>query len=111
MATAYAYRRVSTIDQAQHGFSLEAQKDAANAYYQMLIHTQEKYKDQGVFSLYFEPFEAEIFGFVKNGIVNYIWCDNQKSVKRKLDFAKEKGLRGISAWALGQEDPKMWKHF
>ena len=92
-------------------YELGNPKKIANVTYEISAATQEKYKDQGVFSLYFEPFEAEIFGFVKNGIVNYIWCDNQKSVKRKLDFAKEKGLRGISAWALGQEDPKMWKHF
>ena len=44
MSKAYAYIRVSTVDQAENGFSLQAQKDAAEAYYSMLVH-QDKYKD------------------------------------------------------------------
>ena len=45
MPTAYAYRRVSTVDQAQHGFSLSAQKDAAKAYYVALKSATDKYPD------------------------------------------------------------------
>lgn len=44
MSKAYAYIRVSTVDQAENGFSLDAQKDAASAYYDMLLH-QERYSD------------------------------------------------------------------
>ena len=45
MSTAYAYRRVSTVDQARHGFSLSAQKDAAKAYYVALKSATDKYPD------------------------------------------------------------------
>ena len=38
MSKAFAYIRVSTVDQAENGFSLDAQKDAARAYYEMLLH-------------------------------------------------------------------------
>ena len=92
-------------------YELGNPKKIANVTYEISAGTQKKYKDAGVFSLYFDVFEAEIFAFVKNGRVNYIWCDNEQSVERKMNFAQNKGLRGISAWALGQEDPKMWKHF
>ena len=42
MCKAYAYIRVSTVDQAENGFSLGAQRDAAVAYYEMLRH-QDRY--------------------------------------------------------------------
>lgn len=42
MSKAFAYIRVSTVDQAENGFSLDAQKDSAKAYYQMLS-CQERY--------------------------------------------------------------------
>ena len=45
MPTAYAYRRVSTADQAVHGFSLSAQKDSAKAYYVALKSATDKYPD------------------------------------------------------------------
>ena len=44
MSKAFAYIRVSTVDQAENGFSLDAQKDAARAYYEMLLH-QERYPE------------------------------------------------------------------
>ena len=44
MCKAYAYIRVSTVDQAENGFSLDAQKDASVAYYEMLRH-QSRYSD------------------------------------------------------------------
>ena len=42
MSKAYAYIRVSTVDQAENGFSLDAQKDSAEAYFKMLA-CQERY--------------------------------------------------------------------
>jgi DNA invertase Pin-like site-specific DNA recombinase len=44
MRKAYAYIRVSTVDQAESGFSLDAQKESARAYYDMLIR-QDRYAD------------------------------------------------------------------
>tara|TARA_R100000458_G_scaffold14673_3_gene12453 strand:- start:89 stop:886 length:798 start_codon:yes stop_codon:yes gene_type:complete len=44
MSKAYGYIRVSTVDQAENGFSLAAQQDAAGKYYD-LLRTQDKYRD------------------------------------------------------------------
>ena len=43
LSKAYAYRRVSTVDQATHGFSLSSQKDSAKAYYVALTSATDKY--------------------------------------------------------------------
>ena len=44
MAKAYAYVRVSTVDQAANGLSLDTQEQSAKAYHNMLT-SQERYKD------------------------------------------------------------------
>ena len=44
MSIAYAYRRVSTVDQEKNGFSLPAQEVAAKAYYEALVHASDKYE-------------------------------------------------------------------
>jgi len=54
-------------------------------------------------------FGAEWFRFENNGIKQEIWCDNVDSWKLKQDIVKNYGLRGISVWALGQEDSRVWK--
>jgi spore germination protein YaaH len=40
-----------------------------------------------------------------------IWFENEESLRLKLDIVKNKNLRGFSAWALGFEDPAIWKTF
>jgi spore germination protein len=87
-------------------------KKVASVVYEVSKNTQEKYKENGVGSFYTDFYEAEFFAFIKKDTgVNYIWCDNERSVKVKLDYTKSKGLRGSSFWAIGQEDEKMWKNF
>lgn len=42
---------------------------------------------------------------------NYkIWYEDVRSWKAKLALAKAQGLRGISVWVLGMEDPATWKN-
>ncbi len=55
-----------------------------------------------------------------NGIMTYtvkingakekrvLWYENIESFKLKYNIIKKEGLRGFSAWALGQEDPRIW---
>jgi len=82
----------------------------ASVTYEVSKNTQKKYKDNGVFSMYLDSLGAEIFAFVKdNGSVNYIWCDNRESIKTKQEIVDDEGLRGMSFWALGQEDKNIWK--
>ena len=44
-----------------------------------------------------------------NGVNYTIWAENAESFQRKLDNIKQAGLRGYSAWVLGDEDPKVWE--
>lgn len=44
-----------------------------------------------------------------NGGVNeYVYIENGKSLKTKLDILKKYKLRGISVWVLGSEAPDFW---
>lgn len=54
---------------------------------------------------------AELIRFNRDGVDNAIWCDSAKGVQMKLDIIEERGLRGFSAWAIGQEDKTIWKLF
>ncbi len=85
-------------------------KKIANISYDRAAETQEKYKKNGVFKQYIKDYAAEVFVFVKDdNTINLAWCDNAESIKTKLNIVNKEGFRGISAWALGQEDPKIWK--
>jgi spore germination protein YaaH len=44
-----------------------------------------------------------------NGVNYTIWAENAESFQRKLDNIKQAGLRGYSAWVLGDEDPRVWE--
>ncbi len=53
---------------------------------------------------------AEKFKFTKGYADFVIWCDSVESVKIKQELIKTRGLAGFSAWALGQEDPAIWRY-
>ncbi|HRY31240.1 MAG TPA: glycosyl hydrolase family 18 protein [Candidatus Paceibacterota bacterium] len=53
---------------------------------------------------------AEKFEFTKGRADFVIWCDNDESLEIKEEIIKNKGLAGFSAWALGQEDPAIWRY-
>jgi len=57
-----------------------------------------------------EELGVEYFKFLRDGVQNEIWCDNAKSFEIKDKIISEKGLRGFSVWALGQEDNKIWNY-
>jgi spore germination protein YaaH len=65
-----------------------------------------KYKERS----FDENLGVEYFKFLRDGVQNEIWCDNAQSFKIKSDLISEKGLRGFSVWALGQEDSNIWKY-
>ena len=43
------------------------------------------------------------------GVFEWLWLENARSFRAKLDLAKAKKLRGFSAWVLGPEDEEIWK--
>ncbi len=91
-------------------------KKIANVTYPISAATQEKYKNYGVLSTYVDgEYETEVFLFIKpkdnSYALNIIWCDNKQSIEVKQKFAEKENLRGLSFWALGQEDPNIWDLF
>jgi spore germination protein YaaH len=54
---------------------------------------------------------AESFNYTYKKTDYSIWCENDDSIKAKLDLIEQYNLRGFSAWAIGQEPTWMWKIF
>lgn len=44
------------------------------------------------------------------GVFEYLFVEDQRSFRAKLDLVREYDLRGFSSWRLGQEDPAIWDH-
>jgi spore germination protein YaaH len=42
------------------------------------------------------------------GVFEYLFVEEKRSFRAKLDLIREYNLRGFSAWRLGQEDPEIW---
>jgi spore germination protein YaaH len=47
--------------------------------------------------------------FENGGLFEYLYLEDARSFKAKLDVMKTHNLRGFSAWVLGNEDPAVWK--
>jgi spore germination protein YaaH len=47
--------------------------------------------------------------YTSKGTEYTIWCESPESIEAKLDLIEDKGLRGFSAWAIGQEPVWLWK--
>lgn len=44
----------------------------------------------------------------EHGVFEYAWIEDSAALAPKLELQKRYGLRGISVWRLGQEDPRVW---
>ncbi|NBW94687.1 MAG: spore gernimation protein, partial [Bacteroidetes bacterium] len=43
------------------------------------------------------------------GVFHWVFLENARSMQAKLDLVAEyPGLRGVSIWVLGAEDPDVW---
>jgi spore germination protein YaaH len=42
------------------------------------------------------------------GLNEWLFLEDARSFKAKLELAKEKKVRGFSVWVLGPEDPAIW---
>jgi spore germination protein YaaH len=46
--------------------------------------------------------------YMVGGINEWLFLEDVRAFKAKLDLAKEKKVRGFSVWVLGPEDPRIW---
>ncbi|MBI4089774.1 MAG: hypothetical protein HY421_00060 [Candidatus Kerfeldbacteria bacterium] len=51
---------------------------------------------------------APSFAFEQNGQRHTVRYENHRSLRHKLNLAKEFGVGGVSLWRLGGEDPGIW---
>ena len=57
----------------------------------------------------FDPTEEEVhFGYDAYGVHHELWIESTDTLRRKLPLMYEYGLKGISVWRLGFEDPSFW---
>jgi spore germination protein YaaH len=47
----------------------------------------------------------------EHGVFEYAWIEDAAALAPKLALQKRFGLRGISVWRIGQEDPRVWMQF
>jgi spore germination protein YaaH len=60
---------------------------------------------------YLNGLESEYSAYiVPSGNVYLTWCDGPEGFAAKQKLAEKYHLRGISMWALGQEDKDIWDH-
>jgi spore germination protein YaaH len=48
------------------------------------------------------------FGYDARGVHHELWIQSPETLRRKLPLMYEYGLKGISVWRLGFEDPSFW---
>jgi spore germination protein YaaH len=57
----------------------------------------------------FDAGEDEMhFGYNAYGVHHELWYESADTLRRKLPMLYEYGLKGISVWRLGFEDPSFW---
>ena len=44
------------------------------------------------------------------GVFEYLFVEDRRSFRAKLELVREYDLRGFSSWRLGQEDPDIWTY-
>ncbi len=69
-------------------------------------------KSQLLLQGYIEGLESEYSAYiVPSGNAYLTWCDGPAGFRAKLKLVDKYNLRGISLWALGQENKDMWDSF
>ena len=69
----------------------------------------QKVKDNDAEIVWDEETQQEFSTWSAGDVTYKIWLENEKSLEPKLQLMKEYKLAGTAAWALGQEDPDIWK--
>ena len=64
--------------------------------------------DHGVTPAFDATEEEMHFGYDARGLRHELWIQSPETLRRKLLLMYEYGLKGISVWRLGFEDPAFW---
>jgi spore germination protein YaaH len=64
--------------------------------------------DHGVTPAFDATEEEMHFGYDARGGHHELWIQSPETLRRKLLLMYEYGLKGISVWRLGFEDPAFW---
>jgi len=48
------------------------------------------------------------FTYTEGGKEHVVWYEDEVSIRRKLELAREKQLHGIAIWRVGLETPEYW---
>ena len=60
--------------------------------------------------LVWDSVQAVTWGYYENGgTFEWLFLEDERSFRAKLALAREKKLRGFSAWVLGPEDERIWE--
>ena len=60
--------------------------------------------------LVWDSTQAVTYGWFENGgTYEWLFLEDERSFRAKLALARERRLRGISVWVLGQEDERIWE--
>ena len=65
-------------------------------------------QDHGVTPAFDANEEEMHFGYDARGVHHELWIQSPDTLRRKLALMYEYGLKGISVWRLGFEDPSFW---
>jgi spore germination protein YaaH len=65
-------------------------------------------QQHGVTPAYDATEEEMHFGYDAYGVHHELWIQSTDTLRRKLPLMYEYGLKGISVWRLGFEDPSFW---
>lgn len=75
-------------------------------FYREATELREKYKAREEWS---ELFGAPHFEYTDDtSHIHEVWYENGRSVSGKVSIASRYGVRGISCWAIADEDPDVW---
>jgi spore germination protein YaaH len=66
-------------------------------------------KDNNASELWNEKQKVSFTYFEKDGVFEYIFLENARSFRAKLELVRKYNLRGFSAWRLGLEDSGIWE--
>lgn len=55
-----------------------------------------------------EDSKSSWFHYAVDGEDHVVWFDDARSLRFKVELAREYGVRGLSIWQLGGEDPAIW---